>query len=97
MSNETPRKVWFKPLPNPADPMAGGALLNILPFGDDAEVYTIGLDLQRLLGLQRALSALMDIVVRHSMPAKGNPITEDEISLFISQLDQTTEEGTTNE
>lgn len=77
--------------------MAGGALLNILPFGDDAEVYTVGLDLERLLGLQKALAALLHIVVTHSLPQRGNPITETEIESFIRQLDTPTEEGNTNE
>jgi hypothetical protein len=78
--------------------MAGGALLNILPFGEDAEVYTVGLDLARLLGMQKALAALVNIVVTTSLPACGNPITETEIEKFIRELDTpTTEEGTTNE
>ena len=93
-----PKKMWFTPLPNPPDPWAGGAILNVLTSDD--EQLKIGLSLTGLLNLQFACSKLLGIIVVSSFPDEkpaGNPITETEIEAFVKQLDTTPEEGNTNE
>lgn len=87
----TPKKMWFTKVPNIEDPWTGGGLLNILTW--EGERVTVGLDLARLLSLQRALANLVELVIRGSVPDKPakqepeNPITEEEIQAATKLLD----------
>lgn len=81
--------MWFTPLPNRDNPRQGGVVMHILPHEGDR--LSVGLDLTRLLSLQKAVAHLVEVVVTHSLPARKtepvNPITEEEIQAATKLLD----------